>query len=70
MSAGRGPQGQLHSEEAGAAAARQSTRRERIQGTGGKSSTQHQCEESVATTRVQVHDQQQCSAVWQSEEQN
>ena len=68
MSAGRGPQGQLHTE--GAVAGGQSIRRERSQGTGGESSTQHQCEGSVATTRVQVHDQQQCSAVWQSEEQN
>ena len=65
MSAGRGPQGQLYTE--GAAAVGQSTRRERSQGTGGESSTQHQCEGSAAVTRVrvQVHDQQQCS-VWQS----
>ena len=67
MSAGRGPQGQLHTEGAGAVG--QSTRRERSQGTGGESSTQHQCEGAAAITRVQGHDQQQCS-VWQSEEQN
>ena len=72
MSAGRGPQGQLHTDipgAEGAVAVWQSTRRERSQGTGGESSTQHQCEGSVATTRVQGHDLQQCS-VWQSEEQN
>ena len=63
MSAGGGPQGQLHTD--GAVAAVQSTRRERSQGTGGESSTQHQCEESVPTTTVQGPDQQQCS-VWQS----
>ena len=54
MSAGRGPQGQLYTEEAVAAV--QSTRRERSQGTGGESSTQHQCEGSVPTTTVQGHD--------------
>ena len=42
MSAGRGPQGQLHTEDA--VAAGQSTRRERSQGTGGESSTQYQFE--------------------------
>ena len=67
MSAGRGTQGQLYTEGAGAVG--QSTRRERSQGTGGESSTQHQCEASVPITTVQGHDQQQCSA-WQSEEQN
>ena len=67
MSAGRGPQGQLHTE--GAGAVKRSTRREGSPGTGGESSTQHQCEGSVPITQVQVHDQQQCS-VWQSEEQN
>ena len=51
MSAGRGPQGQLHTE--GAVATRQSTRRERSQGTGGESSTQHQCEGSVPTGPTQ-----------------
>ena len=63
MSAGRGPQGQLYTEIPGAAG--QSTRRERSQGTGGESSTQHQCDRFVPITRVQGHDQQQCS-VWQS----
>ena len=67
MSAGRGPQGQLHTEGAGAVG--QSTRRGRSQGTGGESSTQHQCEGAAPTTTVQGHDQQQCS-VWQSENQN
>ena len=63
MSAGRGRQGQLHTE--GPVAVGQSTRRERSQGTGGESSTQHQCEGSVPTTTVQGHDQKQCG-VWQS----
>ena len=44
MSAGRGHQGQLHTEEA--VAASQSTRRERSPGTGRESSTQHQFEKS------------------------
>ena len=63
MSAGRGPKGQLHTEYA--TAVWQSTRRERSQGIGGESSTQHQCEGSVVITTVQGHDQQQCN-VWQS----
>ena len=69
MSAGRGTRGQLNTE--GAVAGGQSTRRERSQGIGGESSTQHQCEGSAATTTVQVHDhdQQQCNA-FQSLEQN
>ena len=63
MSAGRGPQGQLHTEEAVAAV--QSTRRERSQRTGGESNTKQQCEGTIPTTTVQGHDQQQYS-VWQS----
>ena len=59
MSAGRGPQGQHHTE--GAVAMGQSTRSERSQGTGGESSTQHQCGDPKPTTTVQAHDQQQCS---------
>ena len=55
MSAGRGPQGQLHTEGADAGAVGQSTRRERSQRTDGESSTQHQCEESAATTRVHAN---------------
>ena len=50
MSAGRGRQCQLYTEEA--VAVGQSTRREGSQGTGGESSTQHQCEDSEATTTV------------------
>ena len=68
MSAGRGPQGQLHT--VGAVATRQPIRRERSQGTVGESSTQHQYAGAVPITTIQGHDQQQCSAVWQSEEQN
>ena len=56
MSAGRGPQGQLHTEVAVAAV--QSTRRERSQGTGGESRTQHQCEDIRPITKVQGHDHQ------------
>ena len=54
MSVGGGPQGQLHSEAA--VAVGQSTRRERSQGTGGESNTQHQCEDTRPTTTVQGRD--------------
>jgi len=54
MSSGGCSQGQLYTD--GAAAAGQSTRRERSQGTGGESTTQYQCEGSVPTMTVYRHD--------------